>query len=122
MIYKVYKGVDYLYQQYGQNFTEKCIASTKELNDAINYYNECIKKFKDIANDKQYEYARLYCYILEVNEKKRLYGYIDGNKIDNGPDSKTLYQESVAAHPDLHFMVKIENGKRTPKWLYEGNE
>ena len=119
MIYKVYTGVDYLYQQYKKENEEKCIATTYKLNDAIKYYDECIAKCKEMVKDEQYQYARLYCYILEVNNKKRLFGYKDGKRIDNGADCRTLYQENIAAHPEIHFMFKIGNGKRTPKWLNE---
>ena len=105
MIYQIYMGSDTAgLQVQSANF----IGEYTKFDDAYNVYKNCKDKCKKASSSKSYEYNRNYCYMIEINIDKRLYGYKNSEKIDNGCVSLTIMSYNYSNHPELHNMTSKE--------------
>jgi len=107
MIYQVYMGSDVINSSVPP---ENKIGQFNSYDEALKQYRKCQKRCKEMCEEECYKYNRNYCYMIEINPNKKLYGYIKGMKIDNGYDSRTVMWNSYSAYPSIHNMSHNEEG------------
>lgn len=109
--YEIFKGVDTGATKSPSDHLVAQFNDSKKV--ALECYKEvqleCLKASKEGTNADN----RCYCYMVEVNLNKKIFGEKeDGEIVDCGYFSQTIYEHSYTQRPRKHtYMVNIEDGK-----------
>ena len=112
MIYEIYLGVD---NKVKNTFDEKKMASTQSYKKAMSCYELAKKQCEKLYNNPVNKENRIYCYMIRINTERKLYGYKNGKKIDNGCFSETFYANNYFHNHEYYQDFIIEEGRRYPE-------
>lgn len=109
-IYEIYKGYDL-----GKNKSpvDYLVSQFDNFENAWDCYQDIKKECLETSKEQEKALDRYYCYMVKIDLTQKIIGNKDGEKIDNGYFSKTVFANSYTQRPRLHdYMVNIENGRR----------